>query len=394
MRLTRTLGLAAVAAVAAMAFVGVTSASAANTQLCNTHTALTCGSAATSVSMTNTGQGVGTLLTDHGVDVLCLTISASGTPLGLANPQQIHITALSFTNCGTKAAHSNCQVSVLELPLANLNKTGLDAGTIQGASGLTLVNCDNIDIFGIDIHCVYESNGLTLAVGAQHLTANDTSVSFVEGGELCPSESFLDGLLSTLTSTPVTVLCKTHTESCAEKDQVKSVDMTTTKAPVLYNTVANVECESSLAAATVLSPAEPQKLDVTELTWKECHTQGAAENCIVTTSALPTVDLDATALNLGSGSTLGLEIEVDCFILDLIELDCTFDSDVTLSVEGALHKSASGHGRFIAAKAELDLTEGGEHCPDEMKWDASYEAAEHAYLVATSTSGSDRYILA
>jgi hypothetical protein len=169
--------------------------------------------------------------------------------------------------------------------------------------------------------------------------------------------------------------------------------MTTTKAPVLYNTVANVECESSLAAATVLSPAEPQKLDVTTLSWKECHTQGASENCTVATSGLPTIDLDATALNLGSAATLGLEIEVDCLVLDLIELDCTFDSDVTLSVEGALHKEGSGHGRFVAAKAELDLTEGGEHCPDEMKWEASYEAAEHLYIVPPSSTGA-RYILA
>ncbi len=141
-------------------------------------------------------QGGGQILSDL-VNVLCLTISGSGTPLGLANPQSVHITSLSFTNCGTKSAHSNCQVTVLELPLSNLLKTGLDTGTLTGANGLTLVNCDNIDIFGIDIHCVYDATGLEFAVGAQHLTANDTSVSFVEGGGLCPEESFLDGLLVT-----------------------------------------------------------------------------------------------------------------------------------------------------------------------------------------------------
>ncbi len=196
MRLIRMFGLAAVAAVAAMAFVGATSASAANTRLCNTHTALTCGSAATSVAMNNSGQGVGTLLTDL-VNVLCLTISASGTPLGLANPQTVHFTGLVISNCGTQGAHSNCQLTVLELPLANLNKTGLDAGTITGTNGLILVSCDNIDIFGIDIHCIYDFTGLQFSVGAQHLTANDTSITFVEGGSLCPEESFLDALLKT-----------------------------------------------------------------------------------------------------------------------------------------------------------------------------------------------------
>ncbi len=192
MRLIKTFGLAAVAAVAAMAFVGATSASAANTQLCNSHSALTCGSAATGWSMTNSGQGVGTLLTDL-VNVLCLNITGSANVLGLANPQQVHVAHLLFTNCGTKSTHSNCTVEVLELPLANLNKTGLDTGTITGENGLTLVICDNIDIFGIDIHCIYDSTNLSFSVGAQHLTASNTAVNFVE--LLCPEESFLDGLL-------------------------------------------------------------------------------------------------------------------------------------------------------------------------------------------------------
>ena len=389
MRLTRTLGLAAVTAVAAMALVGATSASALNTELCKSHSALICSEAATSVSMNNSGQGVGTLLSTL-VNVLCLSIEATGTPLGLANPQEVHVTELSFKNCGTTSAHDNCQIEVLELPLVNLNKTGLDSGTVTGTNGKTLVNCDNV-FFSIDIHCVYDGTGVQFAVGAQHLTASETKIDTVEGS-LCPEESFLDGLLKTtanryilgFTSETKTALCKTHSKPCAEKDQAKSIDMTTTKAPVLYNPVANVECESSLAAATVLGPAESQKLDVTTMNWKECHTQGAAENCTVTTSSLPTIDLKATALNLGSAETLGLEIEVDCLILDLIELDCTYDSDVTLGVEGALHKEGSGHGRFTAAKAELKLTEGGGHCPDEMKWDASYEASEHLYVVSYS----------
>ncbi len=195
-------GLAAVAAVAAMAFVGATSASAISTQLCNSHTALTCGAGqgSTTISMNNAHDGVGFLLTDL-VDVLCLTVSGSGTPLALKEnkPQEIHITHLLFTNCGTKSAHSNCQITVLELPLANLTKTGLDTGTLEGTNGLTLVNCDNIDIFGIDIHCIYDATGLTFSVGAQHLTASNTQVNVAGGdsGDLCPEESFIHGLLHT-----------------------------------------------------------------------------------------------------------------------------------------------------------------------------------------------------
>ncbi len=198
MRFIKTFGLAAVAAMAAMAFVGAASASAAVTELCVSHKALGCLlERALSVSMNNSGQGVGTLLTDL-VDVLCLTISGTASMFVESNPQWAQVTALSFTNCGTKSAHSNCQVSVLELPSSSwLNKTGLDAGTFTSGNGLTLVNCDNIDIFGIDIHCIYDGTGLTFSVGAQLLKADDTAVNFVEGGSLCPEESFLDGLLKT-----------------------------------------------------------------------------------------------------------------------------------------------------------------------------------------------------
>ena len=196
MRLIKMLGLAAAAAVAAMALVGASSASAANTVLCATHTALTCSLGRTSVSVSNIGQGVGTLLSDL-VNILCLNIDGTGTPLELANPQQVHILSLLIWGCGTKSTHNNCFVTVIELPLASLNKTGLDTGTLTGTNGEVWVECDNIDIFGIDISCYYDAAGLQFSVGAQHLTANNTKIDKISGS-LCPEESFLDGLLQTI----------------------------------------------------------------------------------------------------------------------------------------------------------------------------------------------------
>ena len=193
MRLIKMLGLAAAAAVAAMALVGASSASAANTQLCNSHTALTCGAGQGATKIAVENIGVGTLLTDL-VNVLCLTIKGMGNPLGLANPQSIHFTDLEFEKCGTTSAHNNCTVTVLTQPLFNLNKTGLDAGTLTGTNGSALVECKNIDIFGIDIHCVYDFTGLQFSVGAQHLTASNTQIDKISG-ELCSEESFLDVLL-------------------------------------------------------------------------------------------------------------------------------------------------------------------------------------------------------
>jgi hypothetical protein len=139
--------------------------------------------------------GEGVLLSSL-VNILCLHVAGTGTPLALANPQQVHAT-LAFSNCGTKASHENCEVTVNEQPLANLLKTGLDAGTLTGTNGLTLVECENINIFGTDVHCEYDATNLQFTVGAQHLTADDTPVTEVPGLILCPDEPTLDGLLLT-----------------------------------------------------------------------------------------------------------------------------------------------------------------------------------------------------
>ena len=193
MRLIKMFGLAAVAAVAAMALVGATSASALNTELCTAHSALTCGAGndANTVSFLGSGE----LLSDL-VDILCLDVHGTATPLALANPQSVHILLLDYLNCGTTSSHNNCDILVLELPLANLNKTGLDAGTLTAENGLVTVICENIDIFGIDIECNYDATGLQFSVGAQHLTASNTKVDKTSGS-LCPEESFVDGLLET-----------------------------------------------------------------------------------------------------------------------------------------------------------------------------------------------------
>ena len=190
MRLMKMLGLTAVVAMAAMAFIGATSASAfKNTQLCTSHTALTCSSAATSTSWTGSGRLLGS------IDVICDSISGSGTPLGLAKPQAVHITALSFNSCETDG-NDPCEVTVTELPLSSLLKIGLDAGVLFLLSGKTFVFCEGA-IFGADLECEYDDTGVEFSVGAQHLTASETPVSEIGSDFFCPNEPTLDGLLTT-----------------------------------------------------------------------------------------------------------------------------------------------------------------------------------------------------
>ncbi len=330
MRLIKIIGPVAWAAVIAMALIGASIASAEGpTQLCKVHTGLTCpeGEETTSVHMALEEGTVGRVLAV--TDVLCLGVLLEAEVLGKGNPQVIHTTNLTFTGCGTTSAHSNCKMTVKEQSSVNLLKTGLDEGYLEATSGYSELVCSNLGI-----ECKYDAESVSFAVKAQHLEANEAPSYELGGKFFCPDEGLLDGLLKTLVNSyitgekekplPYTALCKTHnSKGCDEKDQVKSLHMVTTKPPVLYNTIANIECESSLGTATVLELGEPQKLDVTELTWKDCHTQGAADNCTVTSKGLPTLDLKRTALNVGEATTLGLKVGIDCTVLGLIELECT-----------------------------------------------------------------------
>jgi hypothetical protein len=196
-------GLAAVAAVAAMAFVGATSASATGAMLCSKHSGLTCAEAdqiTTGVHQVLAEGTVGKLL--GAINVLCLGFLVEATPLGLekSEPQAIHSLTQSFTGCGTGSTHNNCTVSIPpgQQPLFHLLKTGLDAGVLTALSGQTRLVCSNI---GLD--CLYDAAGMEFEVGGGHLTANETVTTELGGKFFCPDEGVLDALLETLTNTYV-----------------------------------------------------------------------------------------------------------------------------------------------------------------------------------------------
>ncbi|HEX6752254.1 MAG TPA: hypothetical protein VF093_01515 [Solirubrobacterales bacterium] len=194
MRLIKMFGLAALAAVAAMAFVGAAPVSATSTQVCNSHTGLTCGA----------GQGAGTI---HAVlaagtvlkilaliNILCLGELWESTALGLGNPQSIHFTSKIATGCGTGSAHNNCTLTTQEQPLANLLKTGLDEGTLTLTSGRLRLQCSNL---GLD--CVYDAEGMELWGGGTHWTMEETPTNELGGKFFCPDEGLVDSLMETLT---------------------------------------------------------------------------------------------------------------------------------------------------------------------------------------------------
>ena len=157
--------------------------------------------------------------------------------------------------------------------------------------------------------------------------------------------------------------------------------MAAAKPPILLNSVANVECDESAGKGTASGLSGSQEVKVTELSWSECHTQGAADNCTVTNKALPTWDITRTALNVGTASTASGAVELECEILDLFQMDCVYPWPATLDVEGALHTEATGNGKLSADKMVVELTEGSEHCPETAKWDLSFEPSEEVYVL-------------
>ncbi len=188
-------GLAALAAVAAMAFVGATTASAeTDTALCTEHneeTGLLCpkGSEATLSHLTLLEGTVGKLLSSL-VTVLCLGVLIEATPLALGNPQEVHTLESAYTGCGTGSAHNNCTVTVEEEPLGSLLKTGLDEGSLSVLSGRVRLVCSSPSI-----NCVYDTAGSLFSAGAGMLTAEKTPTKELGGKLICPNEGKLDGLL-------------------------------------------------------------------------------------------------------------------------------------------------------------------------------------------------------
>jgi len=196
MRLIKMFGLAAVAVVAAMAFIGASSASAEKeTQLCKIHTGLTCGAgnAATSIhAVLKTGTVLKFLAS---INVLCLGFLMEATALGLALSQDVHSLNMSFTGCGTGSTHSNVAITVPigQQPLFMALKTGLDLGLLTVLSGQLRVVASNL---GLD--CLMDLENLEFEMGNNEIIAENSPVTELGSKFVCPGESLLDAELQTL----------------------------------------------------------------------------------------------------------------------------------------------------------------------------------------------------
>jgi hypothetical protein len=183
MRLIKMLGLSTIAALAAMAFVGASSASAGPTALCSIHVD-PCPAGFQQVGHFE-ALAVDVLLLTQAGPILCTHSVLLGNALGLNIPLVIHVTYLDFLNCNI--AGNPCEVITLETGLALLLRTALNHGLLQLHNTRFLVNC-----FAPFIHCVYGGLPLALALGhnaaLNELATIHTNGALWEpvGGMFCP----------------------------------------------------------------------------------------------------------------------------------------------------------------------------------------------------------------
>jgi len=208
-------GLAAIAAVAAMGFVGGGTASAEGIAICKKNE-LPCPIAGL-VSLVHATLQAGTVgqLLSNLATILCLEVLAEAHIEGavLVSPGSLNAIILAtFNKCGSNVAHDNCSSiqTVGENGLVTLTKTADNLGTTSGTAakpGSVNVQCV---IFGLTVNCDYsgerlsfpiEGSGHTAGAGNGRLTANKTPVGVLGlplTGLFCPEKSTLDAELISL----------------------------------------------------------------------------------------------------------------------------------------------------------------------------------------------------
>jgi hypothetical protein len=181
------LGLAALAALMAMAFVGASSAMAESTQLCSGDpTGSGCGTAVTHVHETTlAGEANQGILLSKVIDVRC-DVLFLGDTLGLGAPLIIH-GHFTYSGCSggcvVTEESADSLIEVLKLSHETADVTG---------EGEVRVHC------GFFINCVYNGEELKATAKGPLLSSETNGEATINGQEtnrvsgFCPEHAFLD----------------------------------------------------------------------------------------------------------------------------------------------------------------------------------------------------------
>ena len=201
------LGLAAVAAISAMALFGASSAMATfDTALCSEASAELKCPEAKQVKHVHFLAEDGTLVTTAGT-VLCKYALVSAEVLPLGKPLPIHFLpgGLTYTEC--ELGLVKCTAETVHYGLLDLLKTAANLGVltdlpVEGKYTEVHVVCGGV------INCTYKGEGLEgHALSAE--AGNNGRVTYTNkpvqktGGILCPKEAFLNATFESLAGAPL-----------------------------------------------------------------------------------------------------------------------------------------------------------------------------------------------
>jgi hypothetical protein len=179
-----------------------------------------------------------------------------------------------------------------------------------------------------------------------------------------------------------TALCIIHESPCAVPNRVSSVHFVSSTTTLLTSLV-NILCLSSLFSGTTENGGlgNPLGITVNSLTFSNCGTTAAHNNCTKTVLKPGLIDILRTALQLGTATWLGLEVLVECLISGGITLHCVYGGAAVTGfvVEGALHAGGGGHGKITGSLTLPKVS--GLLCPATDIWDIVYESLSHFFLV-------------
>ena len=204
MRLSKSLGLATIAAVTAMALVGVTSAPAEPTALCEKNEEPCAEENIYMGHFAALAEGP-KLLTSKGT-ITCKKARLLGFALGLGNPMAIHLEVFDFVEDCLTGEEEGCAFQTVQLGLALLLRTASNLGTLTIENTKVLVICP-----GAMIHCLYGAEPVFDFLGSPNggalATIHATEVLWEHGeGLFCPEgESKLDALYSVLLPDPIAI---------------------------------------------------------------------------------------------------------------------------------------------------------------------------------------------
>lgn len=195
-------GLAALAMLTAMAFIGTSSAPATATVLCKV-SELVCPVSQKIEHANFTSLSTDLLLLTNISNVKCTHSIISGTALLLANPLVIHISLVDLTGCAETIFGSKCTVTTNNAGLLKLLKTGPNVGTLAMEGIELLFNCSTIGL-----HCAYGNPTSSLAfkgsegTGLASISASGVVLPKLKGSFFCPEASFLDATYTVTTPDP------------------------------------------------------------------------------------------------------------------------------------------------------------------------------------------------